>query len=240
MNKIDIPFNFQEGEVLLINKPLKWTSFDVVNKIRYILKSRLNFSKIKIGHAGTLDPLATGLLLVCTGKATKTIENLQDSIKEYTGTFYLGKTTPSFDRETDPNNEFEIESIEDCMIHEATKQFLGEIDQVPPIFSAKKINGKRLYEHARNGEEIEIPPNKVTIHEFEITKIEKPFINFRILCSKGTYIRSIANDFGAALNNGAYLHGLTRTKSGGYRLEDALSVEQFETLIFQLTSNKDK
>ena len=222
---------YQEGRVLLIDKPLNWTSFQVVNKIRWLIKQQFNIKKIKVGHAGTLDPLATGLLILCTGKFTKKIETYQAQVKEYTGTITLGATTPSYDLESEIDQEFDISEISEEDILKNTQQFLGEIQQQPPIFSALKKNGKRLYEYAREGSKIDIPSRAVTIKEFEITKIELPCIEFRIVCGKGTYIRSLAHDFGRSLNNGAHLSGLRRTKIGEFRVEDAISVLEFEKFI---------
>ncbi len=219
---------FKEGKVLLIDKPLNWTSFQVVNKIRWLIKQKFDLKKIKVGHAGTLDPLASGLLILCTGKFTKKIETYQAQIKEYTGTFTLGATTPSYDLETEIDNTFDISGITSEEIHSATQQFIGEIQQQPPIFSALKKDGKRLYEYAREGEHVEIPTRKVTISEFEITNIELPNIEFRVVCSKGTYIRSLAYDFGKALNNGAHLSALRRTKIGDFSVEDAVGIGAFE------------
>ena len=218
-----------EGQVLLIDKPLTWSSFQAVNKLKYALKRKYDLpKKFKIGHAGTLDPLASGLLLICTGKFTKIISELQGQAKEYTGTFYIGATTPSYDLETEINENFPISHIDDKLILETVKQFLGEIDQKPPIYSAIKKDGVRLYEHARAGEVIEIEFRKTTIHEFEITRIALPEIDFRVVCSKGTYIRSLAFDFGKALNSGAHLITLRRTKIGDYHVESAIEVNQFE------------
>ncbi len=222
---------YQEGRVLLIDKPLNWTSFQVVNKIRWLIKQQFSIKKIKVGHAGTLDPLATGLLILCTGKFTKKIETYQAQVKEYTGTITLGATTPSYDLESEIDQEFDISEISEADILKNTQQFLGKIQQQPPIFSALKKNGKRLYEYAREGSKIEIPSRPVTIKEFEITKIELPCIEFRIVCGKGTYIRSLAHDFGKSLNNGAHLSGLRRTKIGEFRVEDAISVLEFEKLF---------
>lgn len=219
--------DFQNGQVLLIDKPLQWTSFQAVNKMKWVLKSKLNLKKIKIGHAGTLDPLATGLLLVCTGKFTKRITELQGQAKEYTGTFYIGATTPSYDLETEIDHTFPTSHITEDLIHETITQFLGEIDQKPPIFSAIKKEGIRLYEHARAGETVEIASRKTTIHEFEITRIALPEIDFRVVCSKGTYIRSLAFDFGKALNSGAHLIALRRTKIGDYDVKNAMDVMAF-------------
>jgi len=222
---------YQEGRVLLIDKPLNWTSFQVVNKIRWLIKQQFSIKKIKVGHAGTLDPLATGLLILCTGKFTKKIETYQAQVKEYTGAITLGATTPSYDLESEIDEKFDISGISEADILKNTQQFLGEIQQQPPIFSALKKNGKRLYEYAREGSKIEIPSRAVTIKEFEITKIELPCIEFRIVCGKGTYIRSLAHDFGRSLNNGAHLSGLRRTKIGEFRVEDAISVLEFEKFI---------
>ena len=222
---------YQEGKVLLIDKPLNWTSFQVVNKIRWLIKQQFNIKKIKVGHAGTLDPLATGLLILCTGKFTKKIETYQAQVKEYTGTITLGATTPSYDLESEIDQKFDISEISEADILKNTQQFLGKIQQQPPIFSALKQNGKRIYEYAREGSKIEIPSRAVTITEFEITKIELPCIEFRIVCGKGTYIRSLAHDFGKSLNNGAHLSGLRRTKIGEFRVEDAISVLEFERLF---------
>jgi tRNA pseudouridine55 synthase len=221
--------DYQNGQILLIDKPLNWTSFQAVNKIKYALINKVGLpKKFKIGHAGTLDPLASGLLLICTGKFTKKISELQGQAKEYTGTFFIGATTPSYDLETEIDNNFPISHINEELIHETVKQFLGEIDQKPPIYSAIKKDGVRLYEHARAGEVIEIAFRKTTIHEFEITRIALPEIDFRVVCSKGTYIRSLAFDFGKALNSGAHLTALRRTKIGDYHVENAVDVIQFE------------
>ena len=224
--------DFQNGQVILIDKPLHWTSFQAVNKMKWALKSALGLKKIKIGHAGTLDPLASGLLIVCTGKFTKTINEIQAQAKEYTGTFFIGATTPSYDRETEIDATFSIGHVTEELIQATTKQFVGEIDQKPPIFSAIKKDGKRLYEHARAGESVEIAFRKTTIHEFEITRIALPEVDFRVVCSKGTYIRSLAFDFGNALKAGAYLVALRRTKIGSYHVEDAMPVENFEKSLF--------
>jgi len=222
------PEQFQEGQVLLIDKPLHWSSFQAVNKVKWSLKKHLGLKKLKVGHAGTLDPLASGLLIICTGKFTKRIMELQGMEKEYTGTITVGATTPSFDLETEVNETFPTEHIDENLIHETVKKFLGEIDQQPPIFSAIKKDGKRLYEHARKGEEVEIAFRKTTIHEFEITRIALPKIDFRVVCSKGTYIRSLANDFGKALGSGGHLTVLRRTKIGTYSVVGAISPQDFE------------
>ena len=218
-----------EGKVLLIDKPLKWSSFQAVNKLKYVLKNQLNLpKKFKIGHAGTLDPLATGFLIICTGKFTKRITEIQAQAKEYTGTIVLGATTPSYDLETEVDGTFPTEHISEALIMETTKQFIGEIDQKPPIFSAIKKDGKRLYELARAGEEVEIQSRKTTIHEFEITRIQLPEVDFRVTCSKGTYIRSLAFDFGLALQSGGHLSALRRTKIGDYSVENGVTPDDFE------------
>ena len=225
--------DFQNGQILLIDKPLHWTSFQAVNKMKWALKSKLGLKKIKIGHAGTLDPLATGLLIVCTGKFTKRITELQGQAKEYTGTFFIGATTPSYDLETEIDENYPTSHIDTALIYETVNQFLGEIDQRPPIFSAIKKDGVRLYEHARAGITIEIPTRKTTIHEFEITRIELPEIDFRIVCSKGTYIRSLAYDFGIAMQSGSHLIALRRTKIGDYQVKNAMDISLFEDSIIQ-------
>lgn len=219
--------DFKNGTVLLIDKPLEWTSFQVVNKIRWAIKKQFGLKKIKVGHAGTLDPLATGLLIICTGKFTKRIEEFQALTKEYTGTFTVGATTPSYDLETEVNKKFSTKHITKKLIRETITRFIGEIDQKPPIFSAIKQDGKRLYDIARAGETTQIQSRKITIYKFEITKIDLPTIDFRIVCSKGTYIRSLANDFGIALNSGAYLSALRRTKIGEHSVENAYSIDTF-------------
>ena len=214
--------NDDKGRVLLINKPLQWTSFDVVNKLRFKLKTK------KIGHAGTLDPLATGLLIICVGKMTKRIEEFMGLEKEYTGKFVLGKTTPSHDLETEVREEKDISQLANEIIREKVKTFIGTISQLPPLHSAIRIGGKRAYEFARKGRDVQLSPRDVQIHEFEITSIDLPEVSFRIVCSKGTYIRSIARDFGNALGVGAYLSALCRTRIGTYKLTDALDVDQVE------------
>lgn len=221
--------DYQVGRVLLIDKPLTWSSFQAVNKLKYALKRKYNLPKsFKIGHAGTLDPLATGLLIVCTGKFTKSISEIQGQDKEYTGTITVGATTPSYDLETEVDQTFPSAHITEELIRETTKQFLGDIQQKPPVFSAIKKDGKRLYEHARKGEEVEIAFREVRIESFEITRIALPEIDFKVVCSKGTYIRSLANDFGLALGSGAYLSALRRTKIGNYSVDDAISADAFE------------
>lgn len=219
---------FLDGQILLIDKPLEWTSFQVVNKLRWNIRKKFDLKKIKVGHAGTLDPLATGLLIICTGKFTKRITELQGQVKEYTGTFTVGGTTPSYDLETEIDQKFPINHITEALIQETTKEFTGKIEQFPPVFSALKKDGKRLYEYARKGEQVEINARSVEVLEFEITKVALPIISFRITCSKGTYIRSIAHDFGKALNSGAHLSSLRRTKIGDYNVNKGLTPEEFE------------
>jgi tRNA pseudouridine55 synthase len=220
--------DYLEGQILLIDKPLHFTSFQAVNKLKYLLINKVGLpKKFKIGHAGTLDPLASGLLLICTGKFTKRISELQGQAKEYTGTFHIGATTPSYDLETEIDQKFDISHIDEPLIHQTVTQFLGEIDQKPPIFSAIKKEGVRLYEHARAGESVEIASRKTTIHEFEITRIALPEVDFRVVCSKGTYIRSLAFDFGKALASGAHLTALRRTKIGEYNVANAIDVNYF-------------
>ena len=226
------PDDYLNGQILLIDKPLKWSSFQAVNKLKYVLKNKLGLpKKFKIGHAGTLDPLATGLLIVCTGKFTKRIPELMGMPKEYTGTFHIGATTPSYDLETEIDAVFPTEHITDERIEKVRLSFIGEIDQKPPVFSAIKKDGKRLYEHARAGEEVEIAHRKTFIHEFELTRIALPEIDFRVVCSKGTYIRSLAFDFGAALESGAHLTALRRTKIGDFSVENAILVTDFEDTV---------
>jgi len=220
--------DFLDGQILLINKPLGWTSFDVVKKIKNLIRTKYSLKKLKVGHAGTLDPLASGLLIVCTGKFTKRISELQGQAKIYTGDITLGGTTPSYDLETKIDTKFETNHITENFIKETTAQFIGEIEQKPPIFSALKRGGERLYEKARRGEKFEIEARKVSVHSFDITAIEMPKVGFEIKCSKGTYIRSIAHDFGVALNSGAHLSELCRTAIGDYQLTDALDVSDFE------------
>ncbi|HNQ28029.1 MAG TPA: tRNA pseudouridine(55) synthase TruB [Aquaticitalea sp.] len=218
---------FTDGKILLIDKPLHWTSFQVVNKIRWEIKRSFGLKNIKVGHAGTLDPLASGLLVICTGKMTKQIDNFQAQTKTYTGTFVLGSTTPSFDLETEIDKHFPTDHINETSIYKTTESFVGDILQLPPVFSAIKKDGKRLYEFAREGKEVEVQPRKVHISEFEITKIDWPSVDFRVVCSKGTYIRSLAHDFGKALGSGAHLSALRRTKIGDFDVKDALSIDDF-------------
>ncbi len=223
-------FAFAEGEVLLIDKPLTWTSFDVVGKLRNSIKPL----KVKVGHAGTLDPLATGLLIVCTGKMTKQIDGFQAEDKEYTGTITLGATTASYDLETEIDQTFDISNISEEDILRAAAGFVGVQDQYPPAHSAIKIGGERVYEKARRGEEVELKARKVEIMEFEVLKIELPIVHFRIKCSKGTYIRSIAHDFGRALNNGGHLSSLRRTKSGDFNVKDAWDLTELISQVKEL------
>lgn len=224
-------FDFIQGETLLINKPLTWTSFDVVNKLRYVIRKSLELKKFKVGHAGTLDPLATGLLILCTGKSTKKIQELQGLDKEYTGVITLGATTPSFDLETEPDATFLLDTITNESIYTIAKQLTGNLEQEPPQFSAKKVNGKRAYEAARIGETVDIKKVSVCVYEFEITAINLPDVHFRIVCSKGTYIRAIARDFGVLLNNGGHLKSLCRTKVGHFSLTDAYKLEEFIGMV---------
>ncbi len=215
------PYDFKSGALLLVDKPKTWTSFDVVNKIRYTLRKALGIKKIKVGHAGTLDPLATGLLLICTGKYTKQIDGLQALFKTYTGTIKLGATTPSYDAELEEDQQFEVKHIDQEELGKARIQFLGEIEQMPPIYSAVKIKGVAAYKKARAGKEVKLKARNITIHHFELTKIDMPFVDFEVACSKGTYIRSLAHDFGKALQSGGYLTALRRTQIGDYKIEDA-------------------
>jgi tRNA pseudouridine55 synthase len=226
--------DYATGQLLLVNKPYRWTSFDVVGKIRNAFKPL----KLKVGHAGTLDPLATGLLIICTGKMTKQIDSFQAQEKEYTGTFVLGATTPTYDLESEPEQKFDTINITEEQLNAATKQFIGDIQQYPPAHSAIKIDGERLYEKARRGEEVELRARNVTIREFELTRIELPEVDFRVVCSKGTYIRSLANDFGKALNNAAYLSRLRRTKSGDFKIEDAHEVLELVAEIRELKATE--
>lgn len=219
--------DFKGGQVLLIDKPLHWTSFQAVNKLRWAIRKSFSIKKIKVGHAGTLDPLATGLLVICTGKMTKQINSYQGQEKEYTGTFVLGSTTPSYDLETEIDATFPTDHITKDLIHQTTNQFVGKIEQLPPVFSAIKKDGKRLYEFARAGEAVEIKSREVEISEFEITEIKGLELKFKVVCSKGTYIRSLAHDFGKALNSGAHLSELRRTRIGEFHVKDALTPEDF-------------
>ncbi len=220
-----------EGSVLLFDKPLGWTSFDLIKKARAVIKSASGIKKFKIGHAGTLDPLASGLLIVCVGKKTKTIDQIQLQDKEYDGVFFIGATTPSFDLESDVDVTYPISHITDELILDVAHQFIGEQKQTPPQFSAVKINGKRAYEYARLGQDVKIEPKTINIYDFKINKIEMPKVYFTVRCSKGTYIRSLARDFGLSIQSGAHLIELTRTKIGDYTLEDAMKPFDFQARI---------
>ena len=230
-NSLTKPENFQKGQVILIDKPLEWTSFDVVKKIRYLIKIK------KIGHAGTLDPLATGLLILCTGKRTKSIEQYMADEKEYTGTFTLGQITDSYDLESEPSPALDISHITVEDIHNATGDFTGEIEQIPPMHSAIKVDGKRVYKLARQGKTIELKPRTVTISEFEIVKVDLPLVEFRVVCSKGTYIRSLAHDFGQKLKVGAHLSSLRRTRIGTSDVKDAWQLTEFIEHVNALEEN---
>lgn len=228
--------NFRAGQLLLVDKPLTWTSFQVVNKIRYIIKHALGIKKIKVGHAGTLDPLATGLLVLCIGKKTKEIAGFSGQNKTYTGTFTLGATRPSFDKETEIDQTYPTDHINEELINKTARGFLGKQEQMPPIFSAKKVDGVRAYKNARKGKEVNLKPSQIEIYKFDITAIQKNKpdsyrVDFLIESSKGTYIRTIANDFGKRMKSGAYLSALRRTKSGEFLIEDAVSIEDFESWI---------
>ena len=230
---------FTNGQILLIDKPLEWSSFQAVNALKWAIRKRFNLNKkFKIGHAGTLDPLATGLLIICTGKFTKKIPGLQAQQKEYTGTITLGATTPSYDLETEVDNNYSTEHLIEATIQEATKHFLGEIEQYPPVYSAIKKDGKRLYEFARKGEKVTIEPRKVSIFEFEITDITMPKVHFRVVCSKGTYIRSLAHDFGQHLKSGAHLSALRRTKIGDFNVDNAVHPQQFKVWLEENTTGQ--
>lgn len=224
---------FNEGKVLLINKPLRWTSFDVVNKLRYATRAK------KVGHAGTLDPLATGLVILCTGKFTKRIDEFQAQEKEYTGTITLGATRPSFDMETEIDQEYPIEHITDDLIRATTAQFTGVIEQIPPSYSAIKVDGQRSYKAAREGNPIELKSRQVEVTEFEITGVEMPHVHFRVVCSKGTYIRTLAYDFGRALNSGAYLSALCRTRIGEFLLKDAEEIDAFVEKVKEIRNPQE-
>ena len=229
--------DYKNGQILLIDKPLHWTSFQVVNKLRWLIRKNFSIKKIKVGHAGTLDPLASGLLIICTGKFTKRIEEFQGQPKEYTGTITLGATTPSYDLETEVNQTFPTDHITEQQIKNTVLGFIGDIEQYPPVFSALKKDGKRLYEYARKGESVEVISRIVQITEFEITRINLPEVDFRVVCSKGTYIRSLANDFGKALESGGYLSKLRRTKIGDFDVAKAISPEMFENQLRSETSS---
>lgn len=230
---------FLSGQVILIDKPLNWTSFQVVNKVRWLIKKNIGVKKIKVGHAGTLDPLATGLLILCCGKMTKEIELFQGQEKTYSGTFQLGATTPSYDLETEIDQTYPTEHIKPALIEATKAQFMGEFDQYPPVFSALKKEGKRLYEYARKGEQVDIPSRKVKVSVFSIDASALPQLSFEVSCSKGTYIRSLAHDFGQALESGAYLSSLCRERIGDFHLKNAMSMETFETQINRAFQDKN-
>lgn len=240
MKKTKEDFDFINGEVLLIDKPYGWTSFDVVNSLRYAIKKSLGVKRIKVGHAGTLDPLATGLLIVCTGKFTKKIESFQGMEKVYIGSMHIGATTPSFDLETEIDKNFSIEDITPELLQETTKKFIGEIEQTPPAFSAVKIDGKRAFEYARSENEVKIKSRKVTITDFSLINTELPEIDFHVKCSKGTYIRSLVNDFGLELNNGAYMSALRRTAIGEYSVKNAYTVDEMKKIIVGSDKNSEE
>jgi tRNA pseudouridine55 synthase len=232
-------YNFVEGEVLLVDKPLEWTSFDVVNYMRGFLKKVYGLKKLKVGHAGTLDPLATGLLVICTGKFTKRIEEFQGMDKVYIGTMHFGATTPSFDRESEIDEEFDISDVKEESFSIAAKTFEGVIDQVPPIFSAIKVNGKRAFEYARKNDEVKLKSRKVTVNSFDIINVNLPNIGFAISCSKGTYIRSLARDFGKKLEKGAFLTELRRTQIGELNVNDAYTLESFKKAVLDQLDPSD-
>lgn len=224
-------FDFETGELILVNKPLKWTSFDVVNRVRISIREALGIKKIKIGHAGTLDPLADGLLILCTGRFTKKIDEYQSQDKEYVGTFRIGATTPSYDLEYEINEEFSYHHVTPESINDAVQTLTGQIQQIPPIYSAIKVNGRRAYKYARKEKELNLEPRAVTISEFEITSINLPDIDFRIVCSKGTYIRALARDLGQALKSGAHLTSLRRTRIGKFHLSQAYDLNSLTNEI---------
>lgn len=228
---MDKVYDYKAGEVLLVHKPLNWTSFDVVNKLRYHIKRKLGVKKIKVGHAGTLDPLADGLLIICTGKKTKSINDFMGLPKTYTGNITLGATTPSYDLETEIDQTFPIDNITKEQIEAKAEEMTGTYEQYPPIFSAKKVKGKKAYDLARAGEEVQLKPKLIEIHSFELTNIDLPQVDFRITCSKGTYIRSIAHDMGQLLQNGGHLSALRREAIGDFELKDAKTVEEWLEII---------
>ncbi|HSO86650.1 MAG TPA: tRNA pseudouridine(55) synthase TruB [Draconibacterium sp.] len=227
MSEFKKSYDFINGEVLLFDKDLDWTSFDLVSKVRNALCRNTKIKKLKVGHAGTLDPLATGLMILCTGKATKQIESFQLQEKEYVATLQLGATTPSFDMETEEDSKNDFLFVTEELFKAAAKKFVGEIEQVPPVFSAVKVKGKRAFEYARNGESLKLQPKKIVISEIELLSFQLPVIKIKVVCSKGTYIRSLARDIGAELKCGAYLTGLKRTRIGDFRIENAITVDYF-------------
>lgn len=230
-------FHFSEGEMLLVDKPLGWTSFDVVNSLRYFICKAYNIKKLKVGHAGTLDPMATGLLIICTGKMTKQIDQFQGMDKVYVGQMQLGATTPSFDKETEPDRQFDITHLEIEMLRAKSRLFLGQINQIPPLYSAIKIKGERAYKLARRKEDVKLKPRSVIIHQFDILNFNSPNAEFSVKCSKGTYIRSLMRDFGESLNNGAYLTTLTRTQIGNFLLSNAYSLDVLKQDILKETGH---
>lgn len=232
--------DFREGQVLLFDKPLYWTSFDLVKKVKNLIRNTYGYKKLKVGHAGTLDPLAGGLMIICTGRYTKKINEFQDKAKEYVAGFQLGKTTPSFDLETEVDANFPADHVDEELLKQKLSEFEGEFDQVPPLYSAKRYNGGRAYDYARKGIDIKLEPKKIVFHKLELMEFDHPYVKVRILCSKGTYIRSFARDLGAAVNSGAYLSDLVRTAIGEYRLEDAMSLKDFELLLGQVKENIKK
>jgi tRNA pseudouridine55 synthase len=225
---------FEEGQILIFDKPLYWTSFDLVNKVRFMIRKRFGLKKIKVGHAGTLDPLATGLMIICTGKATKKIDEFFMLDKEYIATIYLGETTPSFDLETEVDGKFPTDHITHELVEKVLNSFLGEQEQMPPLYSAKFINGKRAYEYARKGVDKKLEAVKVYFREIELLEFSMPYVRVRMKCSKGTYIRSFARDFGIALSSGAYLSALQRSSTGEYTLEGSWTVEKFQLFLQQM------
>lgn len=227
MNNLKKTYDFLGGEVLLFDKDLNWTSFDLVQRVRNALCRKMGIKKMKVGHAGTLDPLATGLMILCTGKATKQIESFQLEEKEYVATIKLGATTPSFDMETEEDSTADISHVTSELIKKSLKSFVGEINQIPPVFSAVKVQGKRAFEYARNGEELKLQPKKIVIHKINIESIELPYIKIRVVCSKGTYIRALARDIGKEMTCGAYLTDLRRTRIGNFNVDSAFSVHYF-------------
>lgn len=227
--------DFQNGQVLLIDKPLDWTSFDVVNFTRSLIRKVFNIKKLKVGHAGTLDPLATGLLIICTGRKTKEIDAYQGMDKVYVGSMKLGATTPSYDLETEPDQHFDVSSLTEDVLKTSAKLFTGLIEQVPPLYSAVKIGGKRAFEYARSNRDVALKSRQVTIHDFSLINIDIPDVDFSVSCSKGTYIRSLVHDFGKSLNNGAHLTALRRTKIGEYNVNNAYTIESFKKRILEGT-----
>lgn len=234
LQKITLSTDFTAGQLVLIDKPLGWTSFDVVNKLRYTIKHFHNIKKVKVGHAGTLDPLATGLLIICTGRFTKKLDTFQAQDKEYTGAIELGRETPSYDLETETSKTHDISGISEEQIHAAAQSFTGKQQQYPPVFSAKKIKGKRAYSYARKQEDVDMEPNDVFIEAFEIIEIDWPYVHFRVACGKGVYIRSLAHDFGKALKNGACLTALRRTRIGEFSGDSAFNLDELVDHLYKI------